>query len=281
MRTYTESELRALVVLLGDDNPRTARIARENLVNAGLTALPLLDEGRRSQDPVVRGRARLLWEELRLKALEERYTAYAQGAPDEADLEDGVALIAEFGYPDLAPRDITAALDALAHDLRERVSEDAPLEEQVQALCQYLGTEQGFKGGEYYDPDNSYLNRVLERRTGVQIALSAIYVLVGRRLGLPVHGVGLPGHFIVMAELPGGPMYVDPHSGGRIWSKNDCFAYLRQIGIGPMDQYLQPTPTRRIIARMLVNLVNIYTQMGDETKAQQVHKFLEILTGQE
>lgn len=281
MRTYTDRELRALVILLGDEDARTARIARENLEKAGTPAMPFLDAGRRCPDPIVRGRARLLWEEMRTRRLEDRIAEYARTEGGEVDLEEGLRLIAEYGFPDLDPQEITAGLDFLAHDLREQLEPEMSMEDQVRALCRYLGEEQEFRGGEYYDADNSYLNRVLERRIGTQALLSAVYILVGQRLGLPIAGVGLPGHFIVQAALPEGPMYIDPHSGGRIWSKSDCFAYLRQIGIGPMEQYLVPTPPRRIVARMLVNLVNIYTQVGDEVKAQQVHKFLEVLTAQD
>lgn len=285
MRTYTDGELRALVILLGDDNPRTTRLVRECLSSAGERAMPFLAEACHTADPLVRGRARLLFEELRLSGLQHRFEQFAQeAAAGTADLETGIILVAQYEYPELDAGEVVAGLDALAADLRERVPAEAPLEEQVQALCRYLGVEQGFRSGEHYDHENSYLNRVLERRSGTQPLLSAVYVLVGRRLGLPIEGVGLPGHFIVQVSLPGGPVFIDPAGGGRIWSKADCYAYLRGIGLGPAEkyeQYLQPASIRSMIARILVNLVNIYTQVGDERRAQQMHRFLEILTGQE
>lgn len=282
--TLTESELRALVVLLGDEDRRMHRIAREHLVAVGSRALPYLTEGAGATDPLVRGRARLLLEELRLADLEERWSAYGSQSDAAMDLEEGCQLIAAYGTPDLDPAALARDLDGLAAALRERIPALAPLPEQVEALCQYLGSELGFRAGsqsEHTDPDAIYLNRVLERRVGIQIALSAVYMLVGRRLGLPIQGVGLPGHFIVQASLPGGALYIDPAGGGRLWTRQDCFNYLRTIGIGPVEAYLRPSTTRRTIARMLVNLVNAYTQLGDEKRAQQVHRFLDTVTGQE
>lgn len=282
--TLTESELRALVVLLGDEDRRMHRIAREHLLAAGSRSFPYLTEGARTGDPLVRGRARLLLEEMRLTDLEERWSAYG-GQPDAAmDLEEGCLLLAAFGTPDLDPATVTRDLDELAAALRERIPAAAPMEEQMEALCKFLGSELGYRAGtqnEHTDPDAVYVNRVLERRLGIQIALSVVYMLVGRRLGLPIQGVGLPGHFIVQAALPGGVMYIDPAGGGRIWSRQDCFNYLRSIGIGPVEAYLRPSTTRRTVARMLVNLVNAYTQLGDEKRAAQVHRFLDIVTGQE
>lgn len=282
--TLTESELRALVILLGDEDRRMHRIAREHLVAAGGRAIPHLAEGARSGDPLVRGRARLLLDEMRLTDLEERWSAYAAQADEAMDLEEGALLVAAYGSPDLDPAAVSRDLDELAAALRERLPAEAPVQEQVEALCKYLGGELGYRAGaqgEHADPDAIYLNRVIERRIGIQIALSAVYILVGRRLGLPIQGVGLPGHFIVQATLPGGPMYIDPAGGGRIWSRQDCFNYLRSIGIGPVEAYLRPSSVRRTVARMLVNLVNAYTQLGDERRARQLHRFLDIVTGQE
>lgn len=278
--TLSDSELKALVILLGDEDRRTYRIAREHLLAAGQRALPHLQEGSRSPDPLVRGRSRLLLEEMRLADLEERWQAYAAQPDGAMDLEEGALLIAAYGAPDLDPAAVARELDAMAATLRERMPEGASLEERVHLLCQYLGTELGFRASDHQDPDSAFLHRVLERRAGGDLALAAVYMLVGKRLGLAMHGIGLPGHFIVQVDREGGPLYIDPAT-GRLWTRTDCFNYLRSIGIGPVEAYLRPSSARRTVARMLVKLVNAYTQMGDERRASQVHRFLDIVTGQE
>lgn len=278
--TLSDSALKALVILLGDEDRRTYRIAREHLLGAGARALPYLQEGARSPDPLVRGRSRLLLEEMRLADLEERWQMFAAQPEGAMDLEEGALLIAAYGTPDLDPAAVSRELDGLAATLRARMPADAPLEERAHLLCQYLGGELGFRASEQHDPDSSFLNRVLDRRAGGDLALAAVYILVGKRLGLSMHGIGLPGHFIVQVDREGAPIYIDPVS-GRIWSRADCFNYLRSIGIGPVEAYLRPSSARRTVARMLVKLVNAYTQMGDERRATQVHRFLDIVTGQE
>ncbi len=282
--TLTENEIRALVVLLGDEDRRTHHIAREHLLAVGRRAFGFLAEGAQGPDPLVRGRARLLLEEMRLSDLQERWSAYVARQDAAMDLEDGVLLIAAIGDPDLDPAAVSRSLDELAETLRQRLPSGSSVQDEVDALCKYLGGELGYRSGsqsEHTDPDAVYLNRVLERRIGIQIALSTVYILVGRRLGLPIHGVGLPGHFIAQIVHSGGTTYIDPAGGGRTWSRQDCFNYLRSIGIGPVEAYLRPSSTRRTVARMLVNLVNAYTQLGDEPKARQLQRFLDGVTGQD
>lgn len=122
---------------------------------------------------------------------------------------------------------------------------------------------------------------MLERRIGAPILLSAIYILVGRRLEMPVQGVGLPGHFIVRSDLPTGPLYLDPAGAGRSWSKSDAFTYLRSVGIAPSEVYLRPSSVRRMVARMVANLIGAYTQRGEEPRAAHLHRLLDLLGGRE
>jgi regulator of sirC expression with transglutaminase-like and TPR domain len=149
---------------------------------------------------------------------------------------------------------------------RERLAreEDA---NPVVALNKFIFEELGFTGNQtdYYDPRNSLLSEVLERRTGIPITLSIVYMEIGRRAGLHVEGVGLPGHFIVSArEARGEPLLVDPFN-GRIIDAEDCQERLDTIygGQAPLtDAHLRPVSTRDILARLLRNLKGVYAQAG-------------------
>lgn len=277
MKVLTDRELEALVTLLGDEDRRTARIAREHLIGAGDRALPFLVEGARAGDPLVRGRSRLLLEELRQTDLETRFGAFGSRPDAELDLEEGTVLVARIGNPLVDASAVAAALDRLADGLRERLPADMPPGERVHALGRYLGGEVGLRAGGVEEPEHSFIDVALERRVAVPILLSAIYMLVGRRMGMNLRGVGLPGHFIVRADVPGGTVYVDPAGGGRAWTRADCFAYLRSVGIAPTDAYLRPTSVRRMVARMVANLISALTQRGEETRAAQLHRLLDAL----
>lgn len=277
MKVLTDRELEALVTLLGDEDRRTARIAREHLIGAGERALPFLAEGARAGDPLIRGRARLLLEELRQADLESRFAAFGARSDADLDLEEGAILVARIGNPDVDPTGVSAALDQLADGVRDRVPLDMPAADRVQILGRYLGAEVGLRAGGVEEPEHSFIDRVLERKVGVPILLSTIYILVGRRLGIAIRGVGLPGHFIARADLPTGVVYLDPAGGGRTWGRADCFAYLRSVGIAPTDAYLRPTTVRRMVARMVANLISSLTQRGEEPRAAQLHRLLDVL----
>jgi len=145
----------------------------------------------------------------------------------------------------------------------------------VVALNKFLFEELGFTGNQsdYYDPRNSLLSDVLDRRTGIPITLSLVYMEVGRRAGLRVEGIGLPGHFIVRAQAADGePTLVDPFN-GRVVDADDCQERLDTIygGQEPLtDMHLRPVATREILARLLRNLKGIYAQAGLYRRALSV-----------
>jgi regulator of sirC expression with transglutaminase-like and TPR domain len=164
-----------------------------------------------------------------------------------------------------------ARLEEMGAEARRRV-EAAGAGREVEALNLYLFGELGFAGNvaEYYDPRNSLLNRVLERGTGIPITLSIVYVEVGRRAGLEVEGVGLPGHYVVRATPPGGePVLVDPFN-GRATDAEECqqrldLIYGGQVTLG--DEHLRATGTRATLARVLGNLKAVYAKAGLHRRA--------------
>lgn len=154
-------------------------------------------------------------------------------------------------------------VEVLGARARARVAAGAGRE--VEALNQYLFGELGFRGNDkdYYDPANSLLHRVLERRTGIPITLSIIYMEVGRRAGLEVEGVGLPGHFVVRAAPPGGePVLVDPFN-AKATDEDECQQRLDVIYGGQVTlgrEHLRAVGVRAILARVLGNLKAVYVQ---------------------
>jgi regulator of sirC expression with transglutaminase-like and TPR domain len=204
-------------------------------------------------------------------------------ASDETriDLARAALLIALEEYPRLDIEAHLARLDRLGQTLRERIGSDRAPARHIAALNTLLFDQQGFRGNaeDYYDPRNSYLNDVLDRRLGIPITLSVVYVEVGRRAGLPLGGVGFPAHFLVAyATQP--RLFVDPFNRGRILSAADCQALLQQM-FGKVQRlepwFLAESSPREILARMLANLKAVYEQAGDLQRAQRVSEQMSVV----
>jgi regulator of sirC expression with transglutaminase-like and TPR domain len=179
----------------------------------------------------------------------------------EARLDVAALEIASIEAPDLDPQPYLAMLDRMASGIASRLPAGAAGREFVPAANRYFFDELGFRGNEidYNDPRNSCLNYVLDRRTGLPITLSVVYIEVARRLGQPVSGVGLPGHFIVEYNDGEFSAYIDPFHSGRMLTADDCRQLARErTGSDADSTALAPVGTRYILVRMLNNLRSAY-----------------------
>jgi regulator of sirC expression with transglutaminase-like and TPR domain len=202
--------------------------------------------------------------------------------PDAAvDLAEASLLIAGEEYPDLDPGRYLARLDALGAALRVRAG-DGDGAAIVPALNRLLFEEEGFHGNteDYYDPRNSFINDVLDRRTGIPISLCTVYMEVARRAGLALEGVGLPGHFVVRVSADAAPLLVDPFNGGTVLTVEDCQKRLDRIYAGRLrlaPAMLAPCSRKAILGRMLRNLKGIYVKAGDYARALRIVEMLRSL----
>lgn len=204
---------------------------------------------------------------------------------DQIPLAHSVLRIALTEYPRLDPARWLGEIDHLADRARERAS-DADEASLVDALDAALFVEAGFHGNSslYYDPRNSFLNDVLERRTGIPITLSIVYIETGRRLGLDLFGIGLPGHFLVGHRFVDGRVQIiDAFNRGSRLSREDC-ARLVEDGDTERafeDRFLKPVSNRNILLRMLTNLKLIYVNNRDFARAVRVmNRSLEVAPDQ-
>lgn len=197
-------------------------------------------------------------------------TNLAQADPD-IDLAATALLIARQAYPDLDSASYLERLDRMAEDLRERLDPDYTPVDTMLELNQYLFSELGFAGNrqDYYDPRNSFLNDVLDRRLGIPITLSIVYLEVGRRVGLDLEGVPFPGHFLVKLHVNEGEVILDPYGGGASLGLDDLEERMEQVmGNGRPLRPLLPgllsgTTKRNILVRMLRNLRSVYLRRED------------------
>ena len=187
------------------------------------------------------------------------------------DLARACLLIAQDAYPKLEVERYMDEIERMASRLRAGLPQNCGAEERVVALNQFLYDDLGYWGNteDYYDPRNSYLNEVIDRKTGSPITMSILYMELGRRTGLPLEGVSFPGHFLVRLPLRGGMLVLDPFAGGAPQSEDELRSRVKRVipdGVAddlpaaelPLDQFLEPATNRQILSRVLRNLKAIY-----------------------
>jgi len=198
---------------------------------------------------------------------------------EEITLDRAALELAQIEKPVLDPSTYLNTLDAMAAELASRAGSTPDGRKFVRLLNQHLVDELGFKGNEedYDDPRNSCLDQVLERRTGIPITLSVVYIEVARRLGWPVQGIGLPGHFVVQYEDSSYSTFIDPFHSGKLLTREDCRELARRVtGVDILQEpeALAPVGTRYILVRMLNNLRSSYFKSKSYSKAASVMDLL-------
>lgn len=203
--------------------------------------------------------------------------------PDhQIDVAKAALYIAQSEYPHLEISAYINTLDVIAAEIEERLpTERYPLRI-IQTINQYLYDDLGYKGNtsDYYDPRNSFLNEVIERRTGIPITLSLVYLEIAQRLNFPMIGIGMPGHFLIRPEFENTGIFIDAFNRGEILFEQDCEARLAQIYKRPVpmqSKFLQPLAPRQLLARMLTNLKFIYLNHKDVPRALMVVEHIVLL----
>ena len=209
----------------------------------------------------------------------ERLKRILDAPESDADLAEAALLLAQEEYPQLDVDAYLRRLDEMARAVRDTLPANAPAAEIILALNRYLFQEEGFDGdaANFYDPRNSFINQVLERKIGIPITLSIIYIEIGQRLGLPLQGVSFPGHFLVKFSVESGEIVLDPFSGGVSLGRDELEQQLAQTQGDkesakiPLEEWLVTATKKDILVRMLRNLKVIYAH------ADQLEKTLSVI----
>ena len=195
---------------------------------------------------------------------------------DRIPLGEAALTIARIEYQELKFAPYIEALDGFARKVKARMPDIATTQETIKAINSVLFDEEGFRGNrdDFYDPKNSFLNDVIDRRLGIPITLALLYMEVGRRVGFPLFGVGMPGHFLLKHyDQEGRETVIDAFNGGRIMTSEDCQQRLNDIYDGQValeSKFLVPVTRRQMLTRMLNNLKGIYIAVRDLKRALTV-----------
>ena len=272
----SESRRAALLSLLADENPAIYQTVREKILSYGPQAAVWLRPHTLSSDPAMRRRAQEIVLHFDRQAADNRFLAFCLKHGEEFDLEQAAWLLAQTQYPEINVGAYEALLDSFAHELRERLDLGGEAKQTLATINKYVFRELGFSGNDenYYDPQNSYLNRVIDQRKGNPINLCLLYILLARRLRLPITGIGLPGHFLCRYQSFAAELYIDAFNGGKFVSNADCVQYLVRGKHSLNEDYLVPTNPRRLLLRICGNLHQIYLRLELVEETTRVQRYL-------
>ena len=279
LHSPSETKIQALLRLLSDPNEQVAKTIQHEFVRIGPSALPFLEKAG-ADDTALESRVAFVRDEILFEQLKEEFSTFVTHCSRQMDWEQGAFLIAKIAYPDVDIPHYQQCLDQLTEEFRKKWHAESSAPGKVaRLLSAFLFKDKGFSGNRihYHDPDNSYLHRVIESRQGIPISLSAIYVFVGNRLNLPLSGVGMPGHFLVKIEGEPIPQFVDCFNGGAFLREQDCEQFITASGLDYSPEFLEKSPTRLILARMLRNLLSIYEREQQNPMTKRVETLLQIL----
>jgi len=265
----SESQRAALISLLADDDTAVYHTVRAKLLSFGTQAVEWLRPHTLRGEPLLRRRAKEIIDFFGRQEADQRFMHFCASRGEDLPLEEGAWLLARTQYPDINVEAYAALLDAFAASLKCRIDFTADAERVIAAINNYLFHELNFAPNEanYYDPENSFLNRVIDHRTGNPISLCTVYLLLARRLKLPVTGIGLPGHFVCRYQTSTAEIYIDAFNRGKLLTKADCIKYLLHTHHGLEEGYLAPVTPRRMLLRMCANLhqIHLHNEQSEDT----------------
>ena len=277
-----KNQISHLIYLIDDRDEFVREQVREQLIKVGEDAIPFLEVTARTENLKIKSIASEIIQAIIPKQLLRQFEQLAQSSPSgHWSLEKGVILLQKFGYPNEETESLSKSLDLLAKEVSTLIEDNQSPEQIIKILTRYLFFVKGFEGNkiDFFEPDNTYFSRVLDRRKGIPITLSALCVFLGQRIGLPIVGVGLPGRYITKYESLTQPIYFDPFNEGRVLSQEDCASLTEQMGYHFEEHYLIAATSRETLIRMMNNLRVIYNKNSESEKARCLSGFIKALSG--
>lgn len=270
-----KNEIKALVSLLDDEDQEVSRHVEGKILSLGSSIIPHLEsEWENNFNPIIQKRIEELIHELQLAIMKKRLLSWQNGGG--LDLLEGMWVISTYLYPDLTMEELSISIEQLYYDIWSQFQGDMSPEEQIKRINSIFFGTMNFSANtkHFHSPSNSMINIVLESKKGNPITLCVIYLLIARKLNLPVYGVNLPNLFVLTLKENTAQFYINVFSRGIIFSKTDIDHYLMQLNIKPKDIFYQPCTNLEIIQRVLRNLLLSYEKTGEMGKTQEIEDLL-------
>jgi regulator of sirC expression with transglutaminase-like and TPR domain len=271
-----ETELKALVSLLDDEDAQIVTHVEEKILSLGTSIIPFLEQEWESNfNPQVQRRIEDLIHALQYELLKERIRNWY--ASEDQDLLTGMWLVSTYQYPDLELLKLKQELEQIYYETWLEFKPDLYPFDQVKVINSVLFSKLKFGANtkNFHSPGNSMINVVLETRKGNPITLCVIYFLVAQKLKLPVFGVNLPNLFVLTyKDERHPPFYINAFNKGLIFSKQDIENYINELHLTPQSSFFEPCSNLEIIRRVFRNLIMSFDKMGEHAKAEEVKELL-------
>jgi regulator of sirC expression with transglutaminase-like and TPR domain len=276
-----ESELKALVTLLEDDDQEVVFHVEKRLMEMGTSVIPMLEsEWETTFNPQIQRRIEDLIHTLQFELVQERLVDWKNNRQE--DLLEGLWMVATFQYPDITLEEMRHQVQEIYIEVWREFKDNLTPFDQVRIINSVLFNKLKFRANtkNFHSPANSMINAVLESKRGNPISLCSVYLLVAQKLNLPVYGVNLPNLFILTYQAETVNFYINCFNKGLIFSKEDIDSYLDQLQIGPQEIFYKPCSHLDIILRCFRNLVVAFEKIGDYSKSDEVKIILKRLDDQ-
>lgn len=295
----SDKEVLSLILLLEDEDEEIVQHVEQKLLSLGADVIPLLEnEWGNINSALHQQRVENVIHKIQFENLLEDLRNWSKGA--EQDLLEGLYIVAKYRYPELNKQSLLNEIDRIRLDIWLEMHYDLTAYEKIRIMNHVIYNVHGFKGNtdQYHDPQNSFINNVLESKRGNPIMLAVVYILVAQRLNIPVYGVNLPQHFVLgykeesmginisdafnqspNIDRPGGKIlfYINAFNEGAVFSKANLEQFLKQIQIEPRLEFFEACSNVDIIKRVLRNLVVAYEKINKPSKVNDVHQMLSVL----
>jgi len=279
MEELTDKELHALVSLLDDEDREVKSHVQNRIFSLGHGIIPFLEKKwEDSFNPEVQKELEDMVHKLQFSQLKERLYDWVN-TPDQ-DLLTGLWIINTYQYPDLDFDKLNTDMHQIYFEVWTAFKNNLLPHEQIKIINNILFNSLRFSANtkNFHSPGNSMLSNVLDTKKGNPISLCAIYLLVAKKLGLPIYGVNLPNLFVLTYKSADVNFYINAFNKGLVFNKQDIYNYLNHLKIEPIDVFFDPCSNKDIVVRTLRNLVMAFEKLGETEKMDEVKEMLNIVT---
>lgn len=277
MEKLSDKELHALVSLLDDPDREVHAHVWEKLIAQGPEVIPFLEKKwEESFSPEIQKEIEELVHQLQFSLLKQRLMDWK--ASQDQDLLKGLWIINTYQYPDLEFHKLNAEMQQIYFEVWTAFQKELSPFEQVRTINSVLFNRLKFSANtkNFHSPGNSMLSNVLDTKKGNPISLCSIYILVAKRLGLPIFGVSLPNLFVMIYQSKENSFYINAFNKGQTFTRKDIHTYLEQLKIEPLDRFFDPCSNLEIIQRFLRNLIYSFEKLGELDKVEELKTLLQL-----
>jgi len=283
-----EADIKALIHLLDDPDPKINQHIQQKLIESGISSLPFLEEAWESEmNPHIQQKLENLIHKLQFEHLKNALNFWKEKESD--NLLEGVIIIAQYYYPYLKKEEVEQKIDTLVRDIWVELNEELTPLEKIKVINHVLFDIHQFKGNKqhFHSPQNSFINSVLETKTGNPLSLSILYSIIAQKLNIPIYGINLPEHFILgykntkegfsFIDEEMMLFYINAFNKGAVFTRNEIEIFIQRLNLEKEESYFKACNNLETILRLLNNLENAYKQSGETSKELEIKEIKSIL----